>query len=760
MKRKIFSVLLVLALVLGFSLVTALPAAASPGTLNVRPYTLQTGTNAASWSDVQKGTGSYSVLLDYASGDNSYVQFTPLTGTTVDDMAAISDGWSWWYYTDAANGPLMELRFTSADNVDPDGAGHVDVTVNTAEASPTLSSGTTEEVTSASTCIYFGNDPTDGTSFYDNTGSVTLAGVLAAINAEPEMTAGSDTATAWELTRVRLEIGWVGSARTCYIDDIEVNGTTYYGMIDDAVDSASASDTITVYPGTYVEDISVGTASLTLESTAGKATTFIEGAMTLNSDADNFVLGGATGKGFTLQEAAVLIALTGPTDVEISYNTLDTGDGTTAGDAIRIWNAALTSGLTVTQNTFLVTDQYDMGVRGHLSGPVAGLTVSNNTFTGTDNTLETSAVEINELDISSTGSTISGNTITSVGNGVVIGSDSGGGLVCGTGTLEISSNTFSGCNYGIDLVNASATGVDQNIVIEQNTFSNNTYGLAIDYGTFPAATDNWEPGDFTVKYNDFSGNTTYGVYNNVAATLTAEYNYWGKATGAYHATTNPGVSGYRGDTVSNNVDYDPWLYLTTTANDGDTVANIVANEVPAYALPRPLIAGWNTFSAPIGLDGQYNTWAELYTLTHLDYSMAYRFDTASQTFVSLGTTSGYAIKPGEGFYIKMDSAGSVPFCASTLFSMPSRDLNDGWNFIGGGMTARSEVDSCISIATAGSTAGYTHIISPSGNQNSWVYIAGAASANNFDVGEGYWVFLPIDRTLGLFDPTPLGWVAP
>jgi len=177
--------------------------------------------------------------------------------------------------------------------------------------------------------------------------------------------------------------------------------------------------------------------------------------------------------------------------------------------------------LTVERNTFTVTDQYDQGVRGHLTGPVSGLTVSNNTFTGTANTLETSAMEFSALDITSTDSTISDNTVTTMGNGVVIGSDSGGGLLvdADTGTLTIEDNTFTGCNYGIDLVNASATG-DQDVVITGNTFTNNDYGFAIDYGVYPSATDNWEPGDFTVNLNDFSGNTC-AIYNNVAASVTA-----------------------------------------------------------------------------------------------------------------------------------------------------------------------------------------------------------------------------------------------
>jgi hypothetical protein len=53
-------------------------------------------------------------------------------------------------------------------------------------------------------------------------------------------------------------------------------------------------------------------------------------------------------------------------------------------------------------------------------------------------------------------------------------------------------------------------------------------------------------------------NSSYGLYNSTAATssLNAIYNYWGDASGPYHAIYN--ASG-TGDTVSNHVDFDPWL---------------------------------------------------------------------------------------------------------------------------------------------------------------------------------------------------------
>jgi len=344
-----------------------------------------------------------------------------------------------------------------------------------------------------------------------------------------------------------------------------------YSTIQAAINDALPTNTIKVGAGTYTENLTVNKANLTIESTAGMDSTIIKGKITLDSGADKFVLGGASGKGFTLNSGTVadylVYVMDGADDVTISYNKLNTtGD---ADDAIRTYTA---SDLTVAQNAFTVADLYDQGVRGHVSGgggAVVKLTVTNNTFTGTSNTLETSAVEINELDIRSLDSLISGNTFTSVGNGVVIGNDAADtGLVSDTSPakLEISSNTFSGCKYGIDLVNASSTGVNQNVVIKRNTFSNNTYGFAIDYGSFPKDVDNWEPGDFTVKYNNFSSNTLYGVYNNKTEAVDASRNWLGDVSGP------SGVGPGSGDAISANVGYDPWLGASVSAGEWATSA--------------------------------------------------------------------------------------------------------------------------------------------------------------------------------------------
>jgi parallel beta-helix repeat protein len=60
-----------------------------------------------------------------------------------------------------------------------------------------------------------------------------------------------------------------------------------------------------------------------------------------------------------------------------------------------------------------------------------------------------------------------------------------------------------------------------------------------------------------INYCNIFDNTGYGVYNDGPSTIDAENNWWGHSTGPYHPTANPDGLG---DTVSDLVDFNPWLY--------------------------------------------------------------------------------------------------------------------------------------------------------------------------------------------------------
>ena len=193
--------------------------------------------NTAAWDDTKQVSGSYSAKLGFTSGDNAYVEFVPETGITMADLATIGDT-NFLYHMTGTGNVNMELRFLAPDCIDADDdtstkRGHADVNVTV--ATPAIGSWTTEDAVDSTNVWSYFNNPNDGVGGAVPQGeATTLALILAAINADEVMTGDSSLADDWELTRVRLEIGWDSNARTCYIDDVTIDGTTYNLEIGDA----------------------------------------------------------------------------------------------------------------------------------------------------------------------------------------------------------------------------------------------------------------------------------------------------------------------------------------------------------------------------------------------------------------------------------------------------------------------------------------------------------------------------------------------
>ena len=189
-------------------------------------------------------------------------------------------------------------------------------------------------------------------------------------------------------------------------------------------------------------------------------------------------------------------------------------------------------------------------------------------------------------------SIITDNTIT---NNTTYGS--GGGIFCCNDSPFIANNTITGNTAG------SGGGIsiadNSSAFITGNTVSNNIayYGGGIKcYGSQPFITDNTITGNTTnmygggifcrytsaiidsctisgnngdgvycefesspvIRYCNITDNTGYGIRNvDSSIIVDAENNWWGDSTGPYHPGSNPGGLG---DTVSDYVDFIPWLY--------------------------------------------------------------------------------------------------------------------------------------------------------------------------------------------------------
>jgi len=331
-------------------------------------------------------------------------------------------------------------------------------------------------------------------------------------------------------------------------------GAGAFKTIQYAIDDARvvATDTIIVAAGIYTGDLIIN-KDITLRSASGKASTTIQlvdgVGIDIQAAGAGCTIGGALNTGFTITPHATAttfgIQLTNaPSGVLISYNTISTVG--TASMGISVGDAGATS-LTVSNNTFTA----EVG-DGSIWGPLlVGVTVSNNTFTSSGSA---TGYAVQFSGVTGT-STISGNTISGYSQGVSIFHGEG------TSGLTISGNTISGCTNGIRLGEYKATagpdGDMTTVTVTGNTLSTNTIGLRVNDGAHVLATY------FIIQYNKFTGNTTYGLKNEHGThDVTAERNWWNSNTGPTH-TSNPGGTG---DSVSDKVDFTPWLQVVAVTD--------------------------------------------------------------------------------------------------------------------------------------------------------------------------------------------------
>jgi len=120
--------------------------------------------------------------------------------------------------------------------------------------------------------------------------------------------------------------------------------------------------------------------------------------------------------------------------------------------------------------------------------------------------------------------------------------------------LYNATNTWIKCNKIHDnRANGTLIEDSQNVTLINNDIYNN-------YNSSFTTAGIWTVGDvreFSANYNNIYNNSDYGFYNgNSSLIVNAENNWWGDASGPYHATSNP--SGL-GNAVSDYVDFDPWL---------------------------------------------------------------------------------------------------------------------------------------------------------------------------------------------------------
>jgi len=404
--------------------------------------------------------------------------------------------------------------------------------------------------------------------------------------------------------------------------------------IQGGVDAATSGDTVDVSAGTYDEQVVI-TKTLTLNG-AG-ATTIIQPSQTTANNFQLFerkaagsgndtapVIGVATSGG-TVDISALKIDGSLVTSVPsgaslfagIFYrDTSGVIDGITA----QQFNIAHGNGMyLVGHDSAVAVEVKNCTVSGYLKNGITAnfakmtANIHDNTTTGMGPTTTVAQNGI-QIGFSATGA-INNNTVGGhVWTGTYGGSndpatdanaDSAAGILLyhTSGTVEISHNTLTNNQFGIGVVGADAINIHDNDItglahtgnayptgiaifsddqwgsyfgysetatagsIQNNAIDTHDYGILVQDYTSGGPAPN-----VSANHNCFTHDAMYGMWANV--TTDGASNWWGDATGPYHATKNPGGSG---DQVSDYVDFEPYLdacggnptgnWLNTTTGD-------------------------------------------------------------------------------------------------------------------------------------------------------------------------------------------------
>ncbi|MFC1753480.1 hypothetical protein ACFL96_08820, partial [Thermoproteota archaeon] len=325
------------------------------------------------------------------------------------------------------------------------------------------------------------------------------------------------------------------------------------GDVQAAIDSAVSGDTLYIASGTYDERLVIGTA-ITLDCLSGAiiqpSVAPTPGVYDVEIDASNTVIQNCTfdfnDAGDTRSGNGIVVSdLNDPavTGVQILGNTLYTGDANTG---IQTGKYSDVSGLVVRDNTFHgdATGSGE-GVYINPHNDSGAVTVANNYFYG----YIFSGVSIEASQVTAANNTINSNGTTGVYGVRVI--DLTGGV--SFDDILIDNNNIQNVNNGIRIGTSTDVGSTLTVTVEDNTITGTDEGFDIRYGADP-----------TTLHNQIYSNTV-GADNSGSGSVTLEQNWWGHSSGP--AGTGPGS----GDSVSANIDYDPWCAdagCTASEDDG------------------------------------------------------------------------------------------------------------------------------------------------------------------------------------------------
>lgn len=368
-----------------------------------------------------------------------------------------------------------------------------------------------------------------------------------------------------------------------YIKNIDKS--KYYTTISAAIADADNSQTIEVGDGTFIENITIDVEELTLQNSSSPIIDGGGSGVVVSITANN-----VTFKGFTVQNSGSTpitdggIMLSGVTGCTIEGNTISDNPG--FGLALQ-----LSDGNTIKSNIVNNNSIAGIALMGSKNNTIISNEVKSNNALGGNYGY---GIIVDNIETTSPPTFSTGNTLgmAAAGNSNTFSDNAADGVYFGWGcdnnqvlnnTIENNGNDGvylwkSGSNTitGNALNNNAAEGIQlmasPNNTISENTITGSPKGILIrngwtQYQPHTSGNQALSTGNL-ISNNTISGNTLGMLHeDNPGSTevpypydddlvIAAENNWWGDATGPYHATFNTCGTGNK---VEGNVDFSPWL---------------------------------------------------------------------------------------------------------------------------------------------------------------------------------------------------------
>ncbi len=363
-----------------------------------------------------------------------------------------------------------------------------------------------------------------------------------------------------------------------------------FASIADALNAATAGDTIHVKAGTYTENLTISKSVTLSGDPVTPSNVKIYGTHTITAD-----------------------------DVTVDGFELSPGMGA-SGTAVTIdTSVSDISGTTLTHNLFSITTSPSVGVYlggGTPSNAVNNTTIDNNTFSGPANMISNPikvggafgsplSCEVNDLDFKNnniskgsipinlhnsdlTDILVSGNSFRDTDGGLYVWGETGASPTGALSQFVFSNNDLDSTNnYGVAFIDGTAAGspfTDANFG-SGNQIRNNLFDVS--------------PYSYGLTSVSFLG--TYTVY-----TMDATRNWWGTADGPSLCTGCTGT----GDGISDDVTYDPWytdVGRMTLSDDSVTDAVFTSTTDGQADMPAGTTDVTLTDSTVMDLSGGMNT---------------------------------------------------------------------------------------------------------------------------------------------------------